>query len=96
MTSPFDRLLHLCLLEKFRVFCDVNSTSYGLCPLKDARRLRQEFTVGVTETKLAPPLPPLSKKKKEEDPRLPPQHMENCPNFSSFISNAMRFKSNLL
>lgn len=55
----------------------------------------QEFTVGVTETKLAPPSL-VKKKEEEEESRLPPQHMENCPNFSSFISNATRFKSNLL
>lgn len=33
----FDRLLYLYLLRQFRVFCDVNSTSYGPYILKDGR-----------------------------------------------------------
>lgn len=65
----FDHLLYLHLLRQFRVFCDVNSTSYSLCPLKDGRgsdRPRRRIFSGIHRRchrdKARPP--PLSKKKK--------------------------------
>lgn len=33
LLDPFDCLI---LLQRFKVFCAINSASYGLCPLKDA------------------------------------------------------------
>lgn len=107
----FDQESHLDSAEKVRgVFCDVNSTSYGPCPLKDVRgsgspRQRRIFS-GIhcrcqkRQSLPSPRLPsaplPLSKKGEEKSLALPPRHTENCPNFSSFISSAERFKSNLL
>lgn len=55
------------------VFCDVNSTSYGPCPLKDGRgsdRPRRRIFSGIHRRchrdKACPPPPPLSKKKKKK------------------------------
>lgn len=66
----FDHLLYLYLPRQFRVFCDVNSTSYGPRPLKDGRgsdRPRQRSFSGIHHRchrdKACPP--PLSKKKKK-------------------------------
>lgn len=50
LTCLFDHLLYLYLVRQFRVFCDGNSTSYGLCPLKDGRSLdrpRQNIFSGI-------------------------------------------------
>lgn len=70
LTCPFDHALHLNRLRQFGVFCNVNSTSYGPCPLKDGRdsdRPRQRIFSGIhcrCHTDKACP-PPSSKKKKK-------------------------------
>lgn len=67
--------------------------------VQDAGESSQEFTVGVRGDKACPPFSsppfPLSKKGEDRSLALPLWHTENCPNFSSFISSADRFKSNL-
>lgn len=86
LTCPFDHALHLNRLRQFGVFCNVNSTSYGPCPLKDGRdsdRPRQRIFSGIhcrCHTDKA--CPPPSSKKKEESCFLP-HHMENCPKCST-------------
>lgn len=59
-------IVYLNLLRQFRVFCDVNSTSYGPRPLKDRRSSGRRIFSGIHcrchRDKACPP--PLSKKKK--------------------------------
>lgn len=75
---PFDHLLYLHLLRKFRVFCDVNSTSYGPCPLKDGRgsgRPRRRIFSGIhCRCQGDKALPPSLVKKKKREKNLACRH----------------------
>lgn len=55
-------IVYLNLLRRFTVFCDVNSTSYVLCSLKDGRNSDRRIRRRCYRDKACPP--PLSKKKK--------------------------------
>lgn len=102
-------ILWLAATVRCLLWCKFNRASSILWPVsfeemgRGLDRPRQRICSGIhhrchtfiTETVLAP-LPCQKKKKKKGESCLPPHHMENCPNFFCFISNATLFKSNLL